>query len=142
MEQQDSRGLKLNLERFGAAGGDEPHIASVVVSTWTDITEAIAPVIGARGVVALYKRSLYLARSQHPWMVPVQEDADMETALAALQTLLMNQESSTAAAGGAAHLQIFYVVLSSLIGSSLSDSLLRSIWENSTNGPAGLDISR
>ena len=142
MEQQDSRGLTLNLQRFSASGDDLLHIARVVLSTWTDITQAIAPVIGQRGVFALYERSLYLTRSQHPWMVPVHVGTDMEKALAALQTVLIQQDSATAAAGGAEHLQTFYVVLNSLIGSSLSDSLLRSIWENSTNGSAGLDISR
>jgi len=142
MEQQDGRGLTLNLERFGAPDSDVLHIATVAVSTWTDITQAIAPVVGARGVFALYERSLHLTRSQHPWLVPSQDGADIRTALAALQTLLAQQDSATAAAGAAAHLQAFYAVLSSLIGSSLSDSLLRSIWENSTNGPAGLDISR
>lgn len=142
MEQQDSRRLTLNLERFRAPGVDVLHIATAVLSTWADIKQAIAPVIGARGVAALYERSLYLTRSQHSWMVPVQEGVEMEMALPALETLLMQQDSATAAAGGAAHLQTFYEVLSSLIGPSLTDSLLRSIWENPTNGPAGLDISR
>lgn len=142
MEQQDSHGLTLNLERFRASGVDVLHVATAVLSTWADVKQAIAPVIGARGVTALYERSLYLTRTQHPWMVPAPEGTEIDMALAALETVLMQQDSATAVAGGAAHLQTFYEVLTSLIGPSLTDSLLRSIWENPTNGAAGLDILR
>ena len=139
MEQQDGYVLMLNLDRFRASGANVGHIATSVVSTWAEIKQAIAPVIGARGVAALYERSLFLTRGQHPWMVPLPNSVEMEMYLPALEAILIQQDSATAAAGGAAHLQTFYEVLSSLIGPSLSDSLLRSIWEKSTNGPAALD---
>ena len=139
MEQQDSYVLTLNLDRFHASGTNVLHIASSVVLTWAEIKQAIAPVIGARGVAALYERSLFLTRGQHPWMVPVPDGVEMEMSLPALEAILIQQDSATAVAGGVAHLQTFHEVLSSLIGPSLSDSLLRSIWEKSTNGPAALD---
>jgi hypothetical protein len=142
MEQQDSRGLTFNMARFKAPGDDALHIAKVVVLTWTEVKQVIAPVIGARGFLALYERSAHLIRLEHPWMVSVHEGVALDTALAALETVLAQQDSATATAGGAKHLQTFYVVLSSLIGPSLSDSLLRSIWENSTNGLHGLDSPR
>ena len=139
MEQQDSPGLRLNLERFRATGADVLHIADAVVSSWQEIQHAIAPVIGARGVAALYERSLHLTGAQHPWMVSASEPTKLEMNLPALKTLLLQQDCATAAAGGMAHLQKFYEVLSSLIGPSLSDGLLRFIWEKSTNGPTALD---
>ena len=139
MEQQDSPGLRLNLERFRATGADVLHIADAVVSSWQEIQLAIAPVIGARGVAALYERSLHLTGAQHPWMVNASEPTKLEMNLPALKTLLLQQDCATAAAGGMAHLQKFYEVLSSLIGPSLSDGLLRFIWEKSTNGPTALD---
>ena len=139
MEQQDSPGLRLNLERFRASGADVLHIADAVVSSWQEIQLAIAPVIGARGVAALYERSLHLTGAQHPWMVNASEPTKLEMNLPALKTLLLQQDCATAAAGGMAHLQKFYEVLSSLIGPSLSDGLLRFIWEKSTNGPTALD---
>lgn len=139
MEQQDSPGLTLNLERFPASGADVLHIADAVLSTWEDIQQAIAPVIGERGVAALYERSLHLTRAQYPWMVAVSEPTKLEMNLPALKTLLLQHDCATAAAGGMAHLQKFYEVLSTLIGPSLSDGLLRFIWEKSTNGPATID---
>ena len=139
MEPQDSPGLTLNPERFRASGADVLHSADAVVSSWEDIQQAIAPVIGARGVAALYERSLHLTRTQHPWMVAVSEPTKLEMNLAALKTLLLQQDGATAAAGGTAHMQKFYEVLSTLIGPSLSDGLLRFIWEKSTNGPTTLD---
>ncbi|MBC7548677.1 MAG: hypothetical protein H7224_08585 [Polaromonas sp.] len=142
MEQQDRRGLALNMERFKASGEDALNIARAVVSTWTEISQVIAPVVGARGVFALYERSLYLTRSQHPWIASVQEHGGLEVSLVSLETVLAQKDCATAAAGGTHHLQTFYEVLSSLIGPSLTDSLLRSIWENSTNGPSGLDSLR
>ena len=139
MEPQDSPGLTLNPERFRASGVNVLHIANAVVSTWEEIQQAIAPVIGARGVAALYERSLHLTRTRHPWMVAVSEPTKLEMNLPALKTLLLQQDGATAAAGGTAHMQKFYEVLSTLIGPSLSDGLLRFIWEKSTNGPTTLD---
>ena len=139
MQQQDSPGLRLNLERFRASGADVLHVANAVVASWEEIQHAIAPVVGARGVAALYERSLHLTRAQHPWMVAVPETSKLEMDLPALKTLLLQQDCATAAAGGMAHLQKFYEVLTSLIGPSLTDGLLRFIWEKSTNGPAALD---
>lgn len=132
----------LNLARFRASGADASHVALAVVSTWTEIKQTIEPVVGARGVAALYERSLYLVRPEHPWLVPVPQSAEIEMNLESLEAVLMQQDSATAAAGGTAHLQKFYEVLSSLIGLSLSDGLLRFIWEKSTNGSTALDSSR
>ncbi len=132
----------LNLARFRASGADASHVSLAVVSTWAEIKQTIEPVVGARGVAALYERSLYLVRPEHPWLVPVPQSAEIEMNLEALEAVLMQQDSATAAAGGTAHLQKFYEVFSSLIGPSLSDGLLRFIWEKSTNGSAALDSSR
>ena len=134
--------IMFDAGRFSISGNDAAGIAVLVVSTWMDVEKAIAPVIGAKGLSALYERSLYLNRTAHPWMVTPHDGAALQTALAALQTVLAQQDGAAAAAGGARHLQIFHEVLGSLIGAPLTDSLLRSIWANSTNRPASLDSSR
>jgi DNA-binding GntR family transcriptional regulator len=48
--------------------------------------------------------------------------------LAALKALLSRQTSADAASGGAAFLHAFHDLLSSLVGHSLTERLLRSVW--------------
>ena len=43
-------------------------IADAIVSTWREIALALGPIIGRGGVAALYRRSLYLAVREHPWL--------------------------------------------------------------------------
>lgn len=60
--------------------------------------------------------------------------------LAALKAILAQQDSETATAGGAL-LQTFYELLASLVGPSLTERLLRSVWENPLSGPPAQDTS-
>ena len=133
MEHQESNGLTHGLAQLAAQGADVARLASAIVSTWTKIESALAPVIGKRGLAALYERSLHMARTGHPWLAPAHEGVETMMDLTALKTVLTGQDSASAAAGGGAHLQAFYEVLGSLISPSLTHRLLGSIWEHALN---------
>lgn len=51
------------------------------------------------------------------------------------------QSSADAASAGSVLLQTFYDLLASLVGLSLTERLLRSVWANSSRGPPAQDTS-
>jgi hypothetical protein len=131
---QDSRKVATTLERLAAQGANTKRIAEAVVSTWQAIDAALAPVIGGKGVEALYGRSLYLVRERHPWLAAANEGAGSQMDLDLLGSALAQQESFTAATAAGDHLESLYELLRSLIGPSLTGQLLRSAWDNPFGG--------
>lgn len=110
-----------------------------MVSTLRAIDVALSPIIGQRGVAMLYKRSLYLVIPAHPWLAGTHEGGHATIDLAALESVFAQQSNHHAAAAGGAFLQTFHELLSSLIGPSLTERLLRPVWapfSSSSGAPA------
>jgi hypothetical protein len=121
--------IALAVAQRAGQGADAARIASSVCAFWEQIEAALAPLVGQRGVAALYRRSLYLAAVGHPWLEPP-EDPQPALDLTALNSMLARQNSAEeAAAGGVAMLQAFQTLLTSLIGSSLTERLLDTVWK-------------
>jgi hypothetical protein len=104
------------------------QVADAVVAICLEIDHALHPTIGHGGVAALFNRSLSLTAAAYPWLA-----RDHPTVLAAfdpssLKAVLVQQSSAEAAAGGHALFQSFRELLASLVGASLTDRLLRSVW--------------
>lgn len=114
-----------------AAGADATQVADAVAAVWSDIDQALHPIIGQRGVLALYNRSLKLAAARHPWLADGHPGALAAIDASALHAALARQQPAEALAAGQALLVGFRELLSSLIGASLTDRLLGSVW-----GPA------
>jgi hypothetical protein len=106
------------------AGG----IADAIIGTWREIALALGPVIGRGGVAALYRRSLYVAAREHPWLRKAYEGTESTMDLAALRLVLLPQGGAAAAAAGGTVLQAFHDLVFSLIGESLAEQLLRNVW--------------
>ena len=119
------------------AHADAAQIARAVVGLWDEIDDALTPIVGAGGVVALYQRSLHLTATAHPWLAIKANGGDP----ANLQSLLAQQSPADAAAGGSAFLLTFHGLLSSLVGPSLTERLLRSVWAPLSSGPPPQDSS-
>jgi len=124
-----------------ADGANIQEIAHAARSLWHDVDAALSPIIGQRGVDALFKRSLYLRHSEYPWLASVYADSFFRNDFAALQTALLLQTSATAAAANSALLQTFYDLLAKLIGDSLTEQLLRSVFDHPYSGPTVQEIS-
>jgi len=103
---------------------------------WQQVDDALTPIIGKRGVAALYGRSLYLVAPDHPWLAGLREADPSAVDQAALRALLEQQDAATAAAGGGALLRTFHELLASLVGDSLTGRLLAAAWALPTSGPA------
>jgi hypothetical protein len=121
---------------------DASFVADAIGCAWADMELALSPVLGRRGVAALYKRSLHLNVAAYPWLALVPEGTDNALAidLLPLRSILARQSGADAAEVGAVLIHTFIELLSSLMGASLSERLLDSVWAPPSNsGPTAQD---
>ncbi len=137
----EARSIQAILAQLAQEGAEVGRIADLAAVTWRRIDAALAPIIGQRGVAALYKRSLYLARTEHAFLAPLPENASSPGDFSALHAALSDQTNANATAANAALLETFSGLLTSLIGASLTERLLRSVWDHSSSGSAAQDTS-
>lgn len=102
-------------------------LAAESVARWRQIDVALTPIIGRRGIVAIYKKALNLTHADFPWLATVSEDDTSFDNFASLQAALAQQTSAVIMAANLALHRSFNKLLVSLIGESLSERLLQSI---------------
>lgn len=112
-------------------------IAHAVVLVFEDIERALTPVVGPGGVVALYQRSVHLAKATYEWIGDASIASAAVVDFSALRAVLAQQTSEAALAGGTEVLETFSRLLISLIGFALSEQLLVPVW---THPVAGLPV--
>ena len=127
------------LARRLGPDADAVQIAAAVLAVWREIEAALTPIVGTLGVAALYKRSLHLTSAAHPWLASTRQGMHVNIDLAALEALLLQQHAAAGAAGGGAFLQNFHALLASLVGTSLTERLLRSVWANASTAATAQD---
>lgn len=112
--------------------GDTPDACAVAKATlelWNQVVALLAPVIGTRGVDALLSRSLHLTGRIYPLLAMAAGDQrDMATLLGAVNARLASCEMNEALEASHALLVNFTELLSTLIGESLTEQLLRPAW--------------
>lgn len=118
------------------------QIAEAVFAIWQEVDDALTPIIGPRGVAALYYRSLHLTGAAHPWLAGRHDIVQPAVNPTAFKSILAQQDSAAAAAAGSAFLQTFHDLLASLIGPSLTERLLQAVWANASSGTAAQDTPR
>lgn len=138
MESQESQRLAAALARRAETAEE---VADTMVSTWQAIDAALSPIIGQPGVAMLYKRSLNVTSAAHPWLTGTHADGPAQLDLAALKSVFAQQSSASGIAAGGALLHTFHELLSSLIGLSLTERLLRPVWAPFFSGPPAQDTS-
>jgi hypothetical protein len=106
-------------------------VAESMAFTWERVDVALRPVIGQRGVDALYRRSLHLTVASHSWLMGACTGMDKATDLTSLKAALAEQTCADAVAAGGSLLHTFQQLLASLIGPSLTERLLRPVWQAS-----------
>jgi hypothetical protein len=135
----ETPGISATLARLAEGGMEVDRIATLAALIWCDIDKALAPIIGHVGVAALYRRSLYLARTEHACLAVVYEAIPASDGYTTLKTALSQQTLADATATISALLQTFHDLLTHLIGESLTERLLRSVWDNPSSGHAVQD---
>ena len=141
MDVSECRRIAASLAQRAGGPASAAQVADATMAAWHDIDSALNPIIGSRGVAALYRRSLFLQRQAHPWLAGALDGPATDMNLAALRSVLAQQDSDAAAAAGGAALQTFHELLTNLVGPSLTDRLLRSVWATFLSGPAAKDTS-
>ena len=119
-------------------GATAEQVADATVALWRDIDAALHPIIGHRGVAALYNRSLRLSSAAHPWLAGGYPDAAALDATA-LCSALARQPAAEAAAASQALYQTFHALLASLVGAALTDQLLQPVWAHPAGTPPAQD---
>ena len=114
-----------------APDADVAQFASAVIATLDEIVVVLAPIVGAAGVAALYRRSLHLASRQHAWMAAAADESQHPLmGFEALRGALEQQINGEAAGAGHHLMQTFRDLLASLIGPALTGQLLGPVWAN------------
>jgi hypothetical protein len=142
MDSPEARRIAAALvHRVGDDAGPE-RVGEEIVAVWTAIDAALSPIIGHRGVAALYTRSLQVTSTSHPWLSNTRADSLGSMNLESLKSNLSQQHSATAAAAaGGALLQTFRDLLATLVGPSLAERLLRTVWDTSLSGLSAQDTT-
>jgi hypothetical protein len=130
VENRENSLVIAHLALRAGQGGSAEQIASAVVSAWREIDGSLSPILGHGGVAALYLRSLYLTSPSHSCLNAVETSVGTAMDLAKLKSALIQPSGADAAAAGGALLQNFHTLLTSLVGPTLTERLLRSAWEN------------
>lgn len=141
MESNASSPIEAEFARRFEDKMDVELIANVVVSVWQEIDAVLCPIIGQRGVAALYHRSLHLTSRTHPWLANSHESAQTVIDLTHLKALLLQQQCTHVIASGGLLFKTFYELLISLVGLSLAERLLRSVGAHLFSGAPAQDSS-
>jgi hypothetical protein len=140
MNSGESSRLTAPLASRVAEGADSRQIADAIGAMWTDIEAALQPVFGRRGVAALFKRTLHRTASRYLWLEPATVGGDDTVCgLADLRALFAAQAPATATEAGSALFINFRELLTSLIGTQLSEQLLKAAWSPSSSAAAAQD---
>lgn len=140
MDSPLSHRMDAPLARRLEENADNAQLAEAIVTIWGEIDRVLTPILGHRGVAALYNRSLFLTALQYPCLADIHQGVQAEMSLAELKSLLAQQSDLNAVAGNAIF-QMFHELLTSLVGASLTERLLRPVWENSLIAPPAQDTS-
>ena len=118
--------IRDKLMRCAGKAPDASAVAAATVAIWPQVFERLAPIIGPRGIDALFRRALHLTGRSFP---SVSGDVGHGTAaLDAFSAHLRQEDVSTAAAASGEILFSFTELLADLIGESLTDRLLDPVW--------------
>lgn len=129
------------LRRNAADGGGIAAISAETVALWHGVSGALTPIIGQRGMSALYERALHLAAARHPWLEDARDGSAEAPAFSGLARSMTQQTQHDAIASIATLFETFDRLLVTLIGASLTERLLQPIWAAPSVGPTRQDTS-
>jgi len=127
--------IRITLaHRSGGAPGASA-VAEAATDIWSQMAALLTPVIGVRGVDVIFRRSLYLASKDFPWLAPGEEHGDSAALLAGLKARLAVRDAEDAAEAACTLMATFLELLTTLIGESLTDRLMSPVWTHSSPPP-------
>lgn len=122
--------IRRTLQDRAGPVPDARTVADATLRTWDQVAARLIPVIGARGVDALFGRALHLTCQAFPWLEIGGQRANPVDAMARIRTRLEQRKSDAAEEASRALLVTFTQLLSNLIGTSLTARLLDPVWDS------------
>jgi hypothetical protein len=120
--------IRRTLAHRAGEAPDASAVAEAITSTWSQVASLLTPMIGARGADVTFRRSLYLTSKAFPWLGFDQEHVESDALLVTLTAHVAAQDADTAAEAGYTLLANFIELLTTLIGESLTEHILSSVW--------------
>lgn len=124
----DHEAIRRTLMQGAGETADASAIAEATISTCLQVSARLAPVIGTRGVDALFSRSVNVTSKTFPGLTMAGNDGNGAALLTHIKVCLAGQETAVAAEASYALLVTFTELLATLIGKSLTDRLLAPVW--------------
>ncbi|WP_426139151.1 hypothetical protein [Pseudomonas sp. DWP3-1-2] len=140
-ESEEGRRIVASLARRVDGAANATQVADAIIAMLQEISGVLVPILGPKGVAALYRRSLYLSTSLHPLLASTFESLAGGMNLMELKSLLIQLKQADALFFGEEFLKAFHELLATLIGPSLSARLLRDVWDNSLSAPPAQETS-
>lgn len=112
-----------NVTSVPAAMGVDGSIA-----LWDKVATQIILLVGEAGFESLYARSVFLSKSQFPWLALSAVTSQPDHRFKSLAASLLAQPPALANEANRALLITFTDILASLVGESLTASILESAW--------------
>ena len=122
--------IQGELTREAGIDADAKTLAAATIRVYDTLAGQLALLIGDGGVRALTARSLHLVKRDFPWLAEVQEPDPSEGGFAQVRSRLERQEPVLAMEAAAATLATLGGLLVTLIGDTLTMSVLRAAWPN------------
>ncbi len=139
MSSPESRRIAAALASRVGERGDPAHVAACVVSLWRELEQQLMPIIGVRGVAALYGRTIFVTSRMHSWLGTVPEGVQSSMDLDSLHTAISAQPRAVGIEGGSALFTTFHELLVSMVGAVLTERLLRDVLISLISGHAAQD---
>ena len=124
---ESERAVAFLVEHLDA-GASSVQIAGLFTQVCQEIEATLVPIVGQRGVAALFARSLQLSAKSFAWLNPTSEGVPLLFDSRAMREVIALRPSPEAAAGTCLLLQNFCDLLAKLVGRSLTERLLRAPW--------------
>lgn len=140
MPSPERRRIAASLATRAGVGADTARTADAVVAIWREIEHELTPIIGTRGVAALHGRALFLAGRLHPGVFAAHEGVLGKMDLEGLRAALTRCSDDDASTISCALFATFEELLSSMVGTALTERLLRSVWAPHSSGQPAQDI--
>ena len=115
-------------------GASARAIAERNSATWRHFDTMLSPIIGHGGVAALYRRSLFLVRADHPWLPGAHDGALDPVEFAELESAIAEQTAHDAKVATETLVNNFRDLLSDLVGPALTERLLRPVPSLTSHG--------
>lgn len=128
---EDREALRKVIRRVLVPSADDvdgTSLAETSLRAWERVVGQLAPVIGPRGVDALFRRAIHMTKSRFPWLEVTWETKDGAFPAASFLACLSARDPAVAAEGSLELLIAFTELLGTLIGIALTERLLGPIW--------------